>query len=263
MRREVWLHHQGRAERLVKEETVIGRGATCEVVLDDTLVSRRHAMIRISEGSVTLMDLGSINGVVVNGEPLTESCVLGDGDRLTIGEQLLTLRIRDGAPPETQVSVEPRSTAETWAGLPSSRSSGDPLDLLGGLADKVLALGRGAEAERILASALQGRLSALRAGEAVAERSLDRAVSFAVRLAKVNSSGAWVDYVLEVGRRRALPLPSAIVDELYELVRTVSINRQELKQYLAVLREAEQGMGPAQRFLVQRLEGLERLVSAR
>src|SRR5262245_1046046 len=63
------LTFRGRDEivRLQRGATVFGRSTSCEIVLDDPLVSRRHAMITVSTNEVVLEDLGSVNGVYVNG----------------------------------------------------------------------------------------------------------------------------------------------------------------------------------------------------
>ncbi len=48
---------------------VIGRAASCQLSLDDPLVSRHHAQLTVEGDVVTVEDLGSRNGVKVNGEP--------------------------------------------------------------------------------------------------------------------------------------------------------------------------------------------------
>ena len=64
--------------------TVIGRLPECDVTLDDPSVSRRHARI-VREGDRWMIeDLGSTNGVRVNGEQVGQS-ELRDGDRLDFG----------------------------------------------------------------------------------------------------------------------------------------------------------------------------------
>ena len=73
---------------------LIGRSAECDVSLVDQLVSRRHARIYIKEGKLLVEDLGSSNGVEVNGQRVKER-VLGDGDRLTIGEASFRV-VREG-----------------------------------------------------------------------------------------------------------------------------------------------------------------------
>lgn len=49
----------------------IGRDPECDVVLDDPLVSKRHARLEIGQGRVELVDLNSANGILVDGAPVT------------------------------------------------------------------------------------------------------------------------------------------------------------------------------------------------
>lgn len=64
---------------------VIGRSRECDVVLEDTNISRRHAEIRPAATGWTVADLGSTNGVRVNGVPAAGAVVLASGDRLELG----------------------------------------------------------------------------------------------------------------------------------------------------------------------------------
>jgi FHA domain-containing protein len=68
----------------------IGRAPECELVLRDSRVSRRHARLAARDGLLVLSDLGSTNGTRVNGHRVTE-VVLGAGDRIAIGETVLTI----------------------------------------------------------------------------------------------------------------------------------------------------------------------------
>ena len=53
-------------------EFIIGRSSSCNLTLEDPLVSRRHVMINISDSRATICDLGSRNGTLLNGEPVFE-----------------------------------------------------------------------------------------------------------------------------------------------------------------------------------------------
>jgi hypothetical protein len=64
---------------------VIGRSRDCEIVLDDVGISRRHAELRPHPGGWTIEDLGSTNGVVVNGTPISGTQTLAAGDRVELG----------------------------------------------------------------------------------------------------------------------------------------------------------------------------------
>jgi hypothetical protein len=75
--------------------TVLGRASDCDLRLDDSGVSRHHAEIRYSDGRVGVVDLGSTNGIAVNGRPV-ERIELKDGDRLDIGHSTLIFRRDEG-----------------------------------------------------------------------------------------------------------------------------------------------------------------------
>jgi Protein of unknown function (DUF3662)/FHA domain len=87
------VHEEGavRAVPVDREVLTIGRLSECEVVINDTGVSRRHAQIRTDGGVSTLTDLGSTNGTKVNGRDV-QSDVLTDGDRITVGTTQIEFR---------------------------------------------------------------------------------------------------------------------------------------------------------------------------
>ena len=73
----------------ITDGATIGRLPECEVTLDDPSVSRRHARIQQKGTGWVVEDLGSTNGLKVNGTKVTQSD-LADGDRLALGSvQLL------------------------------------------------------------------------------------------------------------------------------------------------------------------------------
>ena len=69
----------------VANGVVIGRVAGCDVVVDDTKASRRHARIVVEGGVAEIEDLDSSNGTLLNGKPVTRR-VLRAGDVITIGK---------------------------------------------------------------------------------------------------------------------------------------------------------------------------------
>lgn len=82
---------RGQAYPLSGAVTVLGRLDECEVVLTDPAASRRHAQVRNESGVFTLTDLGSTNGTLLNGAPVSEG-ILDEGDRITIGQTVLEFR---------------------------------------------------------------------------------------------------------------------------------------------------------------------------
>jgi hypothetical protein len=64
---------------------VIGRSRDCDVVLADSNVSRRHAEVRPAGAGWTIEDLGSTNGVRVNGRSVSGATPIQGGDRVELG----------------------------------------------------------------------------------------------------------------------------------------------------------------------------------
>ncbi len=70
--------------KLVQGTFIVGRDSTCDLVLSDTSVSRRHAEIVIDEHSLTVRDLTSKNGTFVDNERI-ESHVVQTGEQVRFG----------------------------------------------------------------------------------------------------------------------------------------------------------------------------------
>jgi pSer/pThr/pTyr-binding forkhead associated (FHA) protein len=63
----------------------IGRRKNCDLVLDDPQTSREHARVIVGDQSAAIQDLGSGNGVLVNGVRISGLQRLSEGDRIQIG----------------------------------------------------------------------------------------------------------------------------------------------------------------------------------
>jgi DNA-binding SARP family transcriptional activator len=88
--------HNGRGYRLAGAITRIGRFTDNDIVLDDTDVSRHHAVITDTGTGFVMTDLRSTNGVEVGGQRIRGSATLADGDRIRIGGHEFTFEIRPG-----------------------------------------------------------------------------------------------------------------------------------------------------------------------
>ena len=69
---------------LEKDRIILGRGAGVDVVLDDASVSNQHAALELAGEGFRIRDLGSTNGIRVNGAKVP-AAELKHGDRLEIG----------------------------------------------------------------------------------------------------------------------------------------------------------------------------------
>jgi FHA domain len=270
---------------LTEGQFVIGRSAGCQLSLDDPLVSRRHAILVVAAGAVTIEDEQSRNGVVVNGQRIGAKTALQEGDHIVIGSQELTLLGPTSEKPgganlafakqtltklPTLPKLDPAPPANTSP--PDADTEADTtavrrahaFTLLGGVAEKALAMGRADEAERILAGPLAELIESCRAGKRISPALVDMVARFAAKLATATAKGSWADYVIEIYQSQGRPCPAQVIDEMNNAVRKVSaIDLVRLREYLALLHEKQATFGPAERFLLQRIEGLERLAALR
>jgi hypothetical protein len=242
------LRYQQHDFELGEGEFVIGRSTECQLALDDPLVSRNHAKLTLDEESVAIEDLGSRNGVRVNGQRIEGSRQLEHGDRIMIGNQEMVLLRRR--------SVQ----TDTMAQMPATHRA-DAFGLIAGLADKAIALGHGDEAERLLETYLSQVLEDAEAAQGVTIEVAERAADYAVKLASLTGKGNWVDYVFQLYLALRRPCPAPIVDALYDALRKVKgAERKLLRDYSELLRKNASALNPTERFLLNRIEGLERLV---
>jgi S-DNA-T family DNA segregation ATPase FtsK/SpoIIIE len=70
-------------------EQVLGRGHGADLRIADPTASRRHARVRVASGDATVEDLGSKNGIAVNGRRLRGSRRLAPGDEIALGATTL------------------------------------------------------------------------------------------------------------------------------------------------------------------------------
>jgi hypothetical protein len=90
----------------------VGRGDECDLVIADVRASRRHAELRSGPTGWELVDLGSANGIFVNGKP-GRHARLKSGDTLTVGDTVFEFASADAG---TRVlAAPPRSAAEIRA----------------------------------------------------------------------------------------------------------------------------------------------------
>jgi len=218
--------------------TIIGRGASCNLTIEDVLMSRDHALVRVSDGCVTIRDLGSRNGTMVNGARVEDELELHDGDRVRLGSTELvfsrvvtprrdvvsTASIRTcyvcGAPHVARAPNCPRCGAASGAGpagAPRSESQNRRdfwLSLEVELLDKAIEMFRLDEASESMRRLTEKLDALIEAKKAFEVSKIDAALRAAVRFSHIGGAGRCIGWVFDVLRRVEL-VPSP---ELFAIV---------------------------------------------
>lgn len=267
---EFALQFEGMIRELRWGETVLGRGHACEIVLPSPKASRMHAKFIVHESGVSLEDLASTNGVYVNDERIGRRRALKVGDRIQIGDTHFVL-VRADQERDEGFPVAIRSARPSGSGARSERFADDDqstrqahlLETVGEVGKKMLALGRAAEAERLLGTHLERTLQEALEGIPLDPAVTDLFAELSVQLARANANPAPIErtFRLHTALVRLLPVP--VVDQLYVSLRTIrGVRRSTLDEYIERLTERVSSFGPNERFVLKRIEGLSSLVSA-
>ena len=222
---------------------LFGRSDDCQLCTDDPLVSRQHARFEISDNQAFVQDLGSRNGVEVNGERIFQRTSLHPGDRIKIGNQLLSFLFG-------------RETG-SWSEPPAPTRRFDALGVVGELSEKAIALGRIDEAERLIEGPFLQLTEDVKSGADIASAVVSKATELGIRLAATTLRAVWIDRLVLLYARLGRPWPADVIDALYDIIRKVNdIDRVALREYAGILRTKQ--LGPADKFLAGRIEGLDR-----
>jgi predicted component of type VI protein secretion system len=258
-------------------ELVFGRADDSGIVIDDPLVSRTHARLRIVSGDeVMLEDLNSTNGVFINGVRLNRStAALNEGDRLLLGtteisvfttrssaklslqQRIGTIHLasRAGQIAEPPPASGPRAARPAPASdeLPPTERS-DTMELVGKLADRLVAQGKVQDATRILSAHLDNILLGASSGLSVTNVVLDHATRYALRLHIWTGSTTWIDYVFElhVACKHA---PTAVSLDALETVYPLAsgADRRLVEHLVQTLEARPGGVRPGEEARVARL----------
>ncbi len=234
---------------LAGSEVVIGRGPECQITIEDPLVSRQHARIAVRGDTALIIDLGSRNGVRVNGELIRGETPLKHNDRVRLGTQdLVFLVVADeavgrlaratgfmlncrscGRPFPGEVSScphcgavsEPPASGEaydTMTGMPLEPQTSWTLQLLGEVIERALAGGRGTEAERMLRRAAQELDGTSARPE---PKNMARVAVFAIRLAELQGLPNWADWAMGLYAKHGTLPPEEVLKRLDGLTPTL------------------------------------------
>jgi predicted component of type VI protein secretion system len=91
---------QGKSFLFPVGEFLFGRGAECHIQPNSDWVSRQHCLLNVGKDSVSVRDLGSRNGTLVNGHRVLGELPLHHGDQLQVGPLVFEIRLDDVAAAE-------------------------------------------------------------------------------------------------------------------------------------------------------------------
>jgi pSer/pThr/pTyr-binding forkhead associated (FHA) protein len=253
-------------------EVLIGRSPSCHVNLDDMLVSRRHARLLVGSDAVFIEDAESTNGVVVNDAPTSGATRLEEGDRISIGKTELVLRsapdeeetsalrsvssvaaASSGRRPVAPVPLRPTMPAAVESESAVRTEKVDGLSTMARLADRMITMGRQDAAARLLGDHMRTVLLAARQGKNIPFDVLDTVGHYGMKLAELTRDATYANIALEVHLACRRPLPIKAVLRLETLSGKVSIDRQVLLAYKAVLRDVSPIFAKADQDLVDRI----------
>ncbi len=289
------LRHQSSNLEMPLGEFLIGRSSECHLSIDDASVSRKHAVLTVDVAYVTVRDLGSRNGVRVNGKAIDGEQRLSHLDKIGIGNQEMLFIDADQGGQQKAATVElgrcaacgavsPRDAeacSVCGARMSDGKTDGQTIDLriggasddvgkaqdaflvVAGIAEKTLAMGSFEKAEQLLAAHLDTMVFRAQRGETYSQAATERAIGFALRLAEERNPRRWLQwiFILHIAAKRVMD--AATIDRLHEVVRKVRYNdSRPLRDYLGFLAGIEDRLSAADRFLVKRLEALQRVIAA-
>ncbi len=102
---------EGKVIPLTQPIFKIGRGETCNLRPSSDQVSREHAEFRINGDTVSVRDLGSRNGTLVNGKALTGPAELKDRDLVQVGPLTFAVAIEGGSQSSTKTPVPTKAAS--------------------------------------------------------------------------------------------------------------------------------------------------------
>jgi hypothetical protein len=222
--------------------TLIGRSLECHLTIDDPLVSRRHARISVAEEGAQIEDLGSRNGVRVNGSVINGPTLLRSGDRVRIGTQeVIFTRVDDVGRAQVRITGKLRlcancrlpypremvacpgcgATEQTDDDAPTdsgAEGSSWSVQLLVEALERALRLGRASDVEGLLRRAAAQVDELLAAGRTVDGDAMAALAIQAAKTTLASNDPAWALWAIDIfGRSRRIP-PSSVTPHFAEAV---------------------------------------------
>jgi hypothetical protein len=234
---------------------VVGRSSTCDIQLDSPSASRQHAVIELEEKGLSVRDLGSRNGVFVNGVLIRQPLALEIGDLVRVGDHVIEIAPFGAHVEEESAELE---VDVEWEEVSTRRV--DPIEIVRGIVDHALARGDHEEAEGIIGGHLRVLLREVESGRPVSPHVIQAASEYALRLADCGGQGAWVDYVIALHLHARQLLALATVRELFRLAPIARYrDGRALRSYLELLVTEGRELGTDAALVLERMKRYARL----
>jgi pSer/pThr/pTyr-binding forkhead associated (FHA) protein len=260
------LRLRGREIPLELGDFVIGRSAGCDLVLDDSLSSRRHAVLHVLADQVVLEDLGSRNGVLVNGVRMFDPATLTHGDKVVVGCTELFLveasarKRRDDMATRPLVSSGVLARDSNPEGWDASTEMGSVYDILIAACDRALMQGDMQEAAAAVRNLLLSVRAALLRRQVPDAHTMRALTGCVLQMLDRTGDPAWLDRLFELmAAAKAVP-DAATLERLGGFVRRLGpAGAASVQSFVARMDEVADLDGEAHQRLA-RLVGLARQV---
>ncbi|MBI2897318.1 MAG: FHA domain-containing protein [Deltaproteobacteria bacterium] len=197
-----WITYEGTRFPIRLGETVVGRSAYCTIVVSDGSVSREHASLRLVDGVLKVVDLGSRNGTFVNGLRLTDARVLKGSDVVVLGSAVLNVIATEEDPLARRDTMGVTDTPLPFSSDPPTTASTTTLDLIESMVARADSSGRAIDFVPTLKSMIESAADFGRAtGKTLKPEDLKRLVAAAATVASWEPAGALDVWYASVSRR--------------------------------------------------------------
>lgn len=246
-------------------ELVLGRAEECEIAIDDALVSRRHARLVVGANEIEIEDLGSRNGVLVDGARIVGPTRITHGSVLGIGSLRFVVidrgrsRERATRPGESMLrlatSRRAAPNAATFAGLSSVAVVFQARDALDD-----------SDVNR-LRDTTKRLMELLEPGVMTDPGLLPQALAVfarcAIEIARRTGEATSIDALFEVHRRLGRVIDRDAVHSLLPAVQDLGYrNIDALERYLRELRAGSRALTPDESATLRRIDALLRVIAA-
>jgi two-component system cell cycle response regulator len=107
---------RGKIFKMTAKNTSLGRDPNIDICLSDHSISRKHCLLINDQSAITIVDLQSSNGTLVNGKSISKA-KLKDGDQIAIGETVMNFQMADALESEYLETVYKEITIDDLSSL--------------------------------------------------------------------------------------------------------------------------------------------------